>query len=432
MCSRFPWPSSATGATPWGRPPPRAPPRHAAGAAPGPNPGSTARPRIPTHSVRPPLAADLCSGITALCLNDDIKAPRPYNTTCRVLPDEMRGCGDNPDLPTLCSGGVCMCEQPRPGRAREQSHAPLQPARALPAPVDAPQPRPRTLPSRHLPRPPPRHRAADASGVPVPSRADVEEATLERARAFSASTTTWSLQELRARRQAAPLPGVAGGATPQFGPDLNLTVYVDADTVGRFVPASFIGISREYTNESIYWDRNLPAWGAILDVLGPSPVVRLGGASQEALTAPPTAEYMRSLVALHCALGVRYIIGLPLFQNAPALALQIKQAYDQAFANFPRAILSYELGNEARGGRGPWGLWGLPCLTRPARVRNLQAGIHAARVGGPAMGCRMRHAADVACASLSPLLPPPRSPTTGRLARQAPSSGAPARRSAPR
>ena len=133
-----------------------------------------------------------------------------------------------------------------------------------------------------------------------------------------------------------------------FGPALNWTVYVDADTLGRFVPQSFIGISREYTNESVYWDRNLDAWGAILDVLGPSPIVRIGGASQEALTAPPTPEYLRSLVALHCALGVRFIIGLPLFQNAPALALTIKQAFDKAFANFPKAVLSYELGNEVR------------------------------------------------------------------------------------
>ena len=140
-----------------------------------------------------------------------------------------------------------------------------------------------------------------------------------------------------------------GAITSPFGPDLNMTIYVDQDSIGRFVPASFIGISREYTNESVYWDRNMEAFGAILDVLGPSPIVRLGGASQEALTAPPTPEYMRSLVTLHCALGVRFIIGLPLFQNSPALALSIKQAYDKAFANFPRAVLSYELGNEVSG-----------------------------------------------------------------------------------
>ena len=175
----------------------------------------------------------------------------------------------------------------------------------------------------------------------MPPRADVEDALRARERALAAGprVTTFHPQQVDA-------PTVV--ADGFFGPDLNMTVYVDSDTLGRFVPDSFIGISREYTNESVYWDRNLDAWGALLDVLGPSPVIRVGGASQEALTAAPTAEYMRSLVALHCALGVRYIIGLPLFQNAPALALAIKRVYDKAFANFPKAVLSYELGNEAR------------------------------------------------------------------------------------
>jgi hypothetical protein len=188
-------------------------------------------------------------------------------------------------------------------------------------------------PPAHTPPTPP----DSASGLPLPTRDEIETAIYDRQMAFFSlmSTSTFYPQQLG-----------GGGSLSQFGPDLNQTIYVDTETIGRMVPASFIGISREYTNESVYWDRNLEAYGALLDVLGPSPVIRLGGASQEALTAPPTAEYMRSLVTLHCALGVRYIIGLPLFQNSPALALTIKQAYDKAFANFPRAVLSYELGNE--------------------------------------------------------------------------------------
>lgn len=55
---------------------------------------------------------------------------------------------------------------------------------------------------------------------------------------------------------------------------------------------------------------------------------------------------MQSLVKLHCYLGVRYIIGLPLFQNAPQLPLSIKATFDTWFKDFPYAILSYELGNE--------------------------------------------------------------------------------------
>ena len=60
----------------------------------------------------------------------------------------------------------------------------------------------------------------------------------------------------------------------------------------------------------------------------------------------PNATYIDGLVTMHCALGVRYIIGLPLYQNAPQLTLAVKNAFDTAFARFPKAILSYELGNE--------------------------------------------------------------------------------------
>lgn len=55
---------------------------------------------------------------------------------------------------------------------------------------------------------------------------------------------------------------------------------------------------------------------------------------------------MDSLVRMHCMWGVRYIIGLPLFQFAPQLSLAVKAAFDEAFKAFPYAILSYELGNE--------------------------------------------------------------------------------------
>jgi hypothetical protein len=61
---------------------------------------------------------------------------------------------------------------------------------------------------------------------------------------------------------------------------------------------------------------------------------------------PPNSTYINSLITLHCALGVRYIIGLPLFQNAPMLSLAVKKTFDDAFKDYPFAILSYELGNE--------------------------------------------------------------------------------------
>lgn len=60
----------------------------------------------------------------------------------------------------------------------------------------------------------------------------------------------------------------------------------------------------------------------------------------------PDAKFMNALVQLHCRLGIRYIIGLPLFQNAPQLPLAFKALFDATFKNFPFAIVGYELGNE--------------------------------------------------------------------------------------
>jgi hypothetical protein len=57
---------------------------------------------------------------------------------------------------------------------------------------------------------------------------------------------------------------------------------IQPDSFVGAVPASFLGISREWT-QAVYWDRNLAAFGNIFDVLGPAPVIRIGGASQEAL-----------------------------------------------------------------------------------------------------------------------------------------------------
>jgi hypothetical protein len=58
---------------------------------------------------------------------------------------------------------------------------------------------------------------------------------------------------------------------------------VDTAALTTFVPPSFLGLSREYGDE-VFWDRNLEAFENIFDVLGPAPIIRVGGASQDALT----------------------------------------------------------------------------------------------------------------------------------------------------
>lgn len=60
----------------------------------------------------------------------------------------------------------------------------------------------------------------------------------------------------------------------------------------------------------------------------------------------PDAQFINALIKLHCRFGVRYIIGLPLFQNAPQLPQAFKALFDAAFKDYPFAIVNYELGNE--------------------------------------------------------------------------------------
>lgn len=60
----------------------------------------------------------------------------------------------------------------------------------------------------------------------------------------------------------------------------------------------------------------------------------------------PDARFLNALVKLHCRFGVRYIIGLPLFQSAPQLPQAFKSLFDSTFKDFPFAIVNYELGNE--------------------------------------------------------------------------------------
>lgn len=61
-----------------------------------------------------------------------------------------------------------------------------------------------------------------------------------------------------------------------------LTMDIQPDTFIGTVPASFLGVSREW-GPQVYYEKNLAAFGDIFEVLGPAPIIRIGGASQESL-----------------------------------------------------------------------------------------------------------------------------------------------------
>jgi len=62
-----------------------------------------------------------------------------------------------------------------------------------------------------------------------------------------------------------------------------LTIDIQPDAFIQAVPPSFIGVSREWT-PFVWYDQNLEAFERIFAQLGPSPILRIGGATQEGLT----------------------------------------------------------------------------------------------------------------------------------------------------
>lgn len=76
-----------------------------------------------------------------------------------------------------------------------------------------------------------------------------------------------------------PPPATPSPAAPQRA---QLTMDIQPDSFIGVVPASFLGISREW-GPQVFYDKNLEAFGNIFEVLGPSPIIRIGGFSQESL-----------------------------------------------------------------------------------------------------------------------------------------------------
>jgi hypothetical protein len=57
-----------------------------------------------------------------------------------------------------------------------------------------------------------------------------------------------------------------------------------------------------------YTGANLAAWKEIFKLLGPSPVMRIGGASQDAMTDVPGPEVWAALVKLQRAINSRCVV----------------------------------------------------------------------------------------------------------------------------
>lgn len=148
-----------------------------------------------------------------------------------------------------------------------------------------------------------------------------------------------------------------------------MTVVVDPTVKGQALPTTgtFLGTSHEWRRLTD-WAANLPAFAAIFRRYGRQPIIRLGGASQDAMTEVPSVETWRSIASLARATNAKIIVGLPLYQPGKAIDMS-KQMIRDAYKYLPQgSLLTFELGNEPE--FWPSGIGGY----RPARSLNFQSG----------------------------------------------------------
>jgi hypothetical protein len=131
-------------------------------------------------------------------------------------------------------------------------------------------------------------------------------------------------------------------------PSDSLTVEVHTTPTPRKAEPNLLAISREWDNLEQYTqtDEALQAFSYLFLQLGPSPVMRVGGRSQEVLTAVPPLSAFVAMRTLRDAVGMRYIIGLPLEQRNVKLARDIMATAQSYLGN---SIIAFELGNEPGG-----------------------------------------------------------------------------------
>jgi hypothetical protein len=151
-----------------------------------------------------------------------------------------------------------------------------------------------------------------------------------------------------------------------------MTVVVDPTEKGQAFPptGTFLGTSHEWRRIAD-WGVNTPAFAAIFKQYGRQPIIRIGGASQDAIEEAPGADTWQSLAAIARATNAKIIIGLPLYQPGKALDMS-RQMIKDAYRYLPRgSLLLFELGNEPE--FWPRGVGGY----RPARSLNFVSGAEA-------------------------------------------------------
>lgn len=79
--------------------------------------------------------------------------------------------------------------------------------------------------------------------------------------------------------------------------------------VGRKVPQAFLATSHEWKRMEDYGGENVQAFANIFNMLAATPVLRIGGSSQDLMTDLPGPEVWAALKRLHKATNCRWVGG---------------------------------------------------------------------------------------------------------------------------
>lgn len=205
-------------------------------------------------------------------------------------------------------------------------------------------------------------KGACMSGLCVAPEPPAAAANKQQGRQVLESSRLQDLDYVKSKR-APPAPSAPVSGWGQ------MTVVVDPTEKGQQFPptGTFLGTSHEWRRIAD-WGVNLPAFASIFKQYGRQPIIRIGGASQDAITEAPKADTWQALAAISRATGAKIIIGLPLYQPGKALDMSRQMIKDAYRYLPPGSLLLFELGNEPE--FWPRGVGGY----RPARSTNFVNG----------------------------------------------------------
>lgn len=260
---------------------------------------------MPSLYLSPP--PDECAGVDSDCLNADLKANK-FGSTCQPLADGSQCMGGATCSKGLCGGELALevhwhCKQlmhairhvPREcgmvpychvaridGHAWKRLEANLSPLKKLLTPYQQLHQTTQTTPIFLTQRP----HASPTAGQDA-WKAEQAAAAAAKAEQLTEDTSSKTGAKVTAAKAApAPAKPAPVKVVPAWA---NFSAAIMTDSTIIRVPETFLATSHEWDRITDY-SANLEAFSNIFREFGPSPILRMGGASQDAMTEPPKKE----------------------------------------------------------------------------------------------------------------------------------------------